>query len=315
MINKLLKIITILLIFTSCSLFQSETDTVTELLPRNTDVPGWLKTDSFADYRVKDIKKYNRDYEGIGIEKLAFCIYRSFDNHEIKIKLEVIKFKTVLDAYGFFSTKRGPGMFEISEMNEYYTNALSLIQVGEYVLYAMTEKIESLLKNDLKTFVNIPLLYIGKDHMKENITSKLNILKGINGYGILYIKKAYHKLPFLNNICFTQWDWNKEITDVFLSERESFYDAYQLFKKSTELGYTVISSHDTYTALKKESDNTYSFISINDKWIFGCWSVKNIDEGRRILSEIQSKIQDYKKISLNINTYNCILFKIPELNS
>lgn len=299
----------------SCSLFQSETDSASDLLPRDTDVPGWIRTDLFSEYKKKEIKHYNREYDGIGIEKLAFCIYKSLDNPATEIKLEVIKFGSILDAYGFYSIKRGPGLFETSGTNEYYTNTLSIVQAGEYIFYAMTEKIESLLKNDLKTFVNIPVLYIGKNYLQGTLPAKLNILRGIDGYGVLYSRKPYHRLPFLNNICFTQWTWNKKITDVFLSEADSFNEAYHIFNKSTESGYILTSSNDNYTAFKKESDGTYSFISVNDRWIFGCWSVKDIDEGRRILSEILSKIQDYKKISLNINLINCIMLNNLRVNS
>lgn len=286
-----------LLTLTSCTLFQSETDSVSDLLPRDTDVPGWVRTDSFSSYRGKDVKNYNRDYADIGIEKMAFCVYKLLDNPETEIKLEVIKFDSVLDAYGFYSIKRGPGIFDISVVNEYYTNTFSVIQIGEYVLYSQTEKTESLLKNDLKTLVNIPVLYIGKNYIQDRLPAKLNILRNTDGYGVLYSIKAYYKLPLLNNICFTQWLRNKEIIDVFLTDCDSFYNAYKIFKKCTENNYIIISSDNIHTAFKKEPDGRYSFISINDKWIFGCWSVSNFNEGKRILNEIQSKIEDYKQIS------------------
>jgi hypothetical protein len=315
MINRVIKILPILLVLASCSLFQTEADTVIDLLPRDTDVPGWIRTDSYADYRIRDIIKYNRDYENTGIEKLAYCVYKSLDNPEIEIKLEILKFENVLDAYGFFSINRGPGIFEISGMNEYYTNTLAIIQMGEYVLFAMTYKTGSLLKNDLKTFVNIPVIYIGKNYNQENIASKTNILKNADGYGILYSRKPYHRIPFLNNIYFTHWIWNKNLTEVFLSDRESFYNAYELFKKHTETGYTVMSSNDTYIAFKKEPDNTYSFISVNDRWISGCWSVKKIEDGKKILGEILSKIQDYKKNKLGINPSAGIIPDNPVMSS
>lgn len=305
----------ILITLTSCSLFQGETDSIIDLLPRDTDVPGWVRTELISQYKGKSIKTYNREYDGLGIEKLSFCIYKSLDNPDIEIKLEVIKFKTVLDAYSFYSIKRGPGLFDISDTNEYYTNTAAIVQTGEYIIYAMTEKIDSLLKSELKTFVNIPVMYIGKNYMRGILPAKLNILRSPDGYGILYSRKPYHRFPLIKNIYFTQWIWNNKIIYVFLSETGSFYDAYQLFNRSTESGYVITSSNNVYTAFNKEPDDTYSFISVNDRWIFGCWSLTDAGEGRKILGEILSKIQDYKKISLNMNIQKFFLLNDTRVTS
>lgn len=281
---------------TACSLFQSETDSVIDLLPRDSDVPGWEKVDSSVYFKGKKVKMYDREYKDIGIEKLASCIYHSIDNHDIKIKLEVIKFGSVLNAYGFFSIKRGPGIFEVSDKNEFDNNSVSIIQIGEYAIYSTTDQSDLLMKKDLKTFANIPLQYLGQNYIKEKLPEISGLLKGIDGYGILYSIRNYFKFPLLRRVYFTNWSWNNQMIDVFLSEEDSFYDAYELFKKITgENSYIMISSDNTYTAFKKETDDKYSFISLDDKYIFGCWSVGDFKEGKKILGEIKTRIGDYKK--------------------
>lgn len=288
-------IYSLIITLSSCSLFQSEIDSVTDLLPRDSDVPGWVKNASVHSYKAKDVKKYNRDYNGLGIEKLAATVYQSIDDKNVEIKLEVIRFNSVIDAYGFFSIKRGPGIFETADVNEFYSNSISIIQIGEYAVYSSTYKADLLLKTDLKTFVNIPLLYIGQNYIHDHLPDSLNVLKGVDGYGVLYSRKPYLKFPFLRNINFTQWLSNKDLIDVFFTEKDSFYDAYEIFKKSIDSNYIIISSDNTYTAFKKEQDNNYTFISVSDKWIFGCRSVSNINEGKKVLGEIRSRIEDYKK--------------------
>jgi len=295
--RKIILIYILLQIFilSSCSLFQSEINSVTDLLPRDSDVPGWVRIDSALYYQGKNIKKYNREYNGLGIERLATCVYQSIDDQDIKIKLEIIKFGSLLDAYGFYSIKRGPGLFETAQINEYYSNAVSIVQTGEYVMYSTTEKTDLLLKKDLKTFGNIPLLYIGQNFIHDKLPDTLNVLKGIDGYGVLYSRKPYHKFPLLSRINFTQWTWNKDLVDVYFTETDSFYDAYEIFKKSIDTSYVTISSDNTYTAFKKDQDGRYTFISVNDKWIFGCWSVAEMSEGKKILNEIRSRIETFKK--------------------
>lgn len=279
---------------TSCTLFQGETDSVMDLLPRDSDVPGWVRIDSPVYYKSNDIKKYNSDYDGLGIDKLSTSLYQSIDDPGIIIKLEVLKFTSVLNAYGFFSIKRGPGVFEAAQINEYYSNAISIIQTGEYAAYSETGKAEMFLKKDLKTFVNIPLLYLGHNFNNEKLPDSLNVLKGIDGYGVLYSKKPYHQYTLVKNIFFTQWSWNKDFVDVFLSKNSSFHDAYEIYRKSIENNYILISSNNIYSAFKKDQDGKYSFISVSDSWIFGCWSVSDFDEGKKVLDEINSRILKYK---------------------
>jgi len=285
----------IVTIISSCSLFQSEVDSVKDLLPRDSDVPGWVRIDTPLYYNGNKIKKYNREYAGYEIEKIASCLYQSIDDQQIKVKLEVIKFNSVLNAYGFFSIKRGSGIFEAENINEFYSNSISLIQIGEYVIYSQTEQVDSLLQKDLKTFVNIPLIYISQNYLQDKLPDSLRVLKGKDGYGVLYSHKPNDRFPFVANINFTQWSWSNDLIDVFFNENESFYDAYEIFKKTIDNNYIMISSDNTYTAYKKEKDNRYSFISITDKWVFGCWSVKNLNDGKKVLSEILSRIQYYKK--------------------
>jgi len=153
--------------------------------------------------------------------------------------------------------------------------------VGEYAIYATTDQSDMLLKKDLKTFANIPLIYIGTNHMSDKLPESLNVLKGGDGYGVLYSSKPYLKAQFLKNINFTQWSWNKDLIDVYLTENNSFYDAYEIFKKITSSNYIMISSDNTYTAFKKDQDDKYSFISVTDKWIFGCWSISDFNEGKK----------------------------------
>lgn len=279
----------------SCSLFQAGTESVNELLPRDSDVPGWTRNGSASNYKSKDIKKYNREYTALGIEKLAAAEYSSIDDPNITIRLEVIKFGSVLDAYGFYSIKRGPGIFEPAEINEYYTNEVSIFQTGQYVFFSITGNTDKLLKKDLKTFANIPMLYIGENYSHEKLPASLGVLKGSDGYGVLYSRKPYYKFPYLSGITLTQWVSDKDSVELFFAENDSFYDAYEIFKKTTAKDYILLSSDDIYTAFKKDSDGKYSFISVSDRWIFGCWSVTDLNAGKKILSEIRSRIEDYKK--------------------
>ncbi|MCL1865049.1 MAG: hypothetical protein FWF73_04480 [Spirochaetes bacterium] len=283
----------------SCSLFQTEVDDGEDFLPKETDVPGWIRSNSILSYSGGNIKKYNKDYAGLGIEKFTYSIYESINNSDIKIKVEVMRFDSVLNAYGFYSVKRGQGIFDIRETNDFSSDRLSVIQIGNYVVCSSTdssaENGDSSLHGELKTFSKIPFNYIGENYMNYKLPDSLHILKSGDGYGIIYSINQHAKFSFLERMAYTQWKWNNNLISVFYSEYGSFYDAYEVFKKNIVDTYIVSSSDGIYTAFKKDDEGKYIFISVKDRWIFGAWSIEEYNEINRIHSEILNKINDYNK--------------------
>ena len=281
----------------SCSLFQSEVDDVEDLLPRETDVPGWTKSNPVSYYSARNIKKYNKDYTGLGMEKLSSSIYESIDNSDVKIKMEVIRFDSVLNAYGFYSVNRGHGIFGIGETNDFSTDRLSVLQIGNYVVCSSTENESPSLTKELKVFSKIHFNYIGENYMNYKLPDSLNILKSDDGYGIIYSINQHDKFSFLERIAYTQWKWNNNLINVFYSEYSSFYDAYEIFKKNIVDNYIVSSSDEIYTAFTKDTDGKYIFISVKDRFIFGGWAIEEYNDVNKILNEILNRINDYYKKS------------------
>ena len=298
-IKKMLLIVIVFITGASCSFFQSKSDNVDDFLPRETDVPGWIMKDSVQSYTGANIKKYNQDYAGIGIERLSSSVYKSLYeslyNLDVKIKVEVIRFDSVLSAYGFFSVIRGHGIFDIGDINEFSSSKLSIIRRGNYVVYSSTEDESPLIQEDLTTFSKIPFNYIGENYMNYKLPGSLNILKGADGYGIIYSINKHEKFSSLERIAYTQWKWNNNLINVFYSEYGSFYDAYEVFKENIVDNYIVSSSDEIYTAFKKDSDGKYIFISVRDNCIFGGWSIEKYNDMNKIHNEILKRIDDYNK--------------------
>lgn len=293
-----LLIVSAAIIGMSCSLFQTEVNEGDDLIPRETDVPGWVMSNGLLTYTGGKVKKYNRDYAGIGIERLTAAAYESIDNSDIKIKVEVIRFNSVLDAYGFYSVKRGEGIFNIEEINDFSSDRLSVMQIGNYVVSSSTEKTDnenSSLKEELKTFSKISLDYIRENNMNYKLPESLNILKGAEGYGIIYSIKQHSRFSFIERMAYTQWKRNNNLINVFYSEYASFYDAYEIFKKNIVDNYIVSSSDGIYTAFKKDDDGEYIFISVKERCIFGGWSIDEYNDINKIHNEIVNRINDHNK--------------------
>ena len=288
-------IVSAAIISISCSLFQREVTDGSALLPRETDVPGWTMSSDLITYTAGNIKKYNKEYAGIGIEKLTAAAYESINNSDIKIKVEVLIFDSVLNAYGFYSVKREQGIFDIEEINDFSSDRLSIIQIGNYVVSSSTEYEGLSLKEELEAFSKISLNYIGENYTNYKLPESLNLLKGAEGYGIIYSIKQYSKFSFIERIAYTQWKWNNNLINVFYSEYASFYDAYEIFKKNIADNYIVSSSDGIYTAFKKDDDGKYIFISVKDRWIFGGWSIDEYNEINKIHNEIVNRLDGHNK--------------------
>ena len=294
-IKIMLLIIIVSITGASCSFFQSKSDNVDDFLPRETDVPGWVMKNPVQSYTGANIKKYKQDYAGIGIERLSSSVYESIDNPDIKIKIEVVRFDSVLSAYGFYSVTRGHGIFDIGETNDFSSDKLCLIRMGDYVVYSSTDSEYPAMKEELMTFSKIPFNYIGENYMNYKLPGSLNILKGADGYGIIYSINKHEKFLSLERIAYTQWKWNNNLIKVFYSEYRSFYDAYEVFKENIVDNYIVSSSDEIYTAFKKEDNGKYIFISVRDNCIFGGWSIEEYNDMNKIHNEILNRIDDYNK--------------------
>ena len=77
------------------------------LIPSESDIPGWIIADEIINKDSSNINEYNSAYADKGVISYSKCRYRDIDNNEIYIDLNIIKFSTILNAYGFFSSTAG----------------------------------------------------------------------------------------------------------------------------------------------------------------------------------------------------------------
>jgi len=282
----------IVLFTASCSLFRTEIDTVTDMLPRDTDLPGWSRISLPVEYNGSSIKKYKKDYHRIGIDRLSSSTYQSIEQGKPSITVEIIRFKNLLNSYGFFSRAAGETEFSASAENDFYGLNQALIMRGEYIIKAYTIA-DTQIESELKTFTKSSLKYIGTTYTRGNLNGIINILNNRDKYGIIYSVKPVLEQENIDHIYYTSWLHENKTLKVFISERNSFSDSYKLFKERLKKGYVLIESGLIFSAFKKDPDGTFSFISVNDRWIYGCWSSPDIEAGKQINKEISIRMSYY----------------------
>ena len=170
------------LLIISCALFQSDIDTVVDLLPRNSDLSGWNRTIAPSEYNSNSVKRYNINYDNTGIEKLSYCEFFSDVNENNLIRVEILRFDSIINAYGFFSSKRGEGKLELKTVNEFYNNLYAVAQRGEYIIYVYVVKGSGAMKDVCAGFLNISIKNISENYNHGIIPSKAGILLADNKY-------------------------------------------------------------------------------------------------------------------------------------
>ncbi len=284
------------ILLNSCALLQSDIETVNDLLPRDSDLSGWIRASAPADYYGYNAAGYKKEYVKTGIIHFAICSYKPIGEDNSSIKMEVLRFDSVLNSYGFFSRIAGERDFSSDTVNSLYTDKFALVLRGEYILYAYTDSAEDDVIPAIKYLTDISLKYLGTNYSREKLSGPINVLKSRDRYGIIYSERSSEQQGDIDRIYFTYWIYGKATVGVFISERDSFEASYRIFRSRLNKGYILSESGDVHTAFKKERDGTLTFISVSGKWLYGCSAAPDIETGKKTSEEILSRIIHYKDL-------------------
>jgi len=285
----------IMLTVTSCTLFQRGTDYISDYIPRDSDVPGWNRDVTPATVEGPEIGSYREDYKGLGIATMAWCTYSSFENRERVMKVEVIRFNGITDAYSFFSYIAGFSETGICPENEYYNDNLAIIRAGEYIIYVKTEMQHLENPEDLKNFSSISRSYIGDGYSDENLPPLQGVLKRAGASCVLYSRKGLDPAAGISRCYYSMINSENKKYFVFLSDRGTYYDCMSLFQKVISKKYIILKADNTQSAFIKDENGSYTFVSVYDRWIYGCWGVTDINDGKSILQNIRNAVESYSK--------------------
>lgn len=285
----------LIIVIPSCSLFQRGSDYISDYIPRDSDVPGWNREITPVTIEDPDIGTYRKDYNGLGIVSMSWCSFSNFENRERVIKVEIMRFSGIIEAYSFFSDLSGFNENGTCPENEFYNDNLAVIRAGEYIIYVRTDTLHIENSVDLKTFSSISRSYIGDRYSEEGLPSIHAVLKRTGATCVLYSRKGLSAAAGINRNFYSMINSGDKKYFVFLSDRGTNYDCMSLFQKAISKKYIIIKADNTQSAFIKDESGSYTFISVYDRWIYGCWGVKDINDGKIILQNIRNAVESYSK--------------------
>jgi len=294
-IVKHIILFSILISASGCSFFQRQDISIIDILPRDTDVPGWTRTAEPGIYTDDDIQRYNADYAGIGLQSMAVCSYSYIDDRERIMRVEAMRFNTVLNSYSFFSRVNGFGETIPCPEDEFYTQGASVFRAGEYIVFVTItgENLNNI--RDMKVFLDAAREYIGDNYSKDQLPPVYNLLKRTGASCVLYSRRGIEPIPGLNSVYYASVKDNDTSYGVFLSDRGTGYESLDLFNKITGKKYIIMRADDSGSAFIKDRNGLYTFISVYDRWIFGCWGVSDINYGKVVLTNLRNIIDSHMK--------------------
>lgn len=285
----------LLLACSSCTIFQRGTGYISDYIPRDSDVPGWNRQSTPSTADGESIGSYRNDYTGLGIDSIAWCSFTSFEDRDRFIEVEVIRFKNITDSYSFYSDSAGFSESGTCPDDEFYNDTKAVIRAGEYIVHVKTSSQHLENSADLKSFSSISRNYIGDRYSPESLPALQGVLKRAGATCVLFSKRGIAAVPGINRCYYSMINDQNKNYFVFLSERGTYYDSLNLFQKIISKKYIIIKADNTQSAFIRDEKGVYTFVSIYDRWIYGCWSVSDINDGKTILQNIRNAVESYSR--------------------
>jgi hypothetical protein len=277
----------LLALFVACHGSQHH-DSMRNMLPRETEIPGWgimensvRYTTDIAEYFGGDVERY----KNYGLEELIVAKYRTIHDHSI-LTVEIFHMSSALNAFGIFSFERGFSGDESGLEWTAFLSARGLFFIREsYYIRLKIDNRENRFKRELLMIAGIiyERIFRGGSGLPEYI-GLFNSKNYLNN--LIYYRGAYPELPLLKNIFLRK----KQVRDreylVFFKRSDSTSRALRIFDRlinnkkqpfiATEYGRIKIAFH-------RESIERHIFISQYREWLFGVLYADDIREGRDII--------------------------------
>lgn len=282
-----------MLFLPSCQFAKKESIPIENLLPRETDFPGWSISQKPVKKTGERLKNHLSGryelYKLYTISSVAHAEYSSFDDSKRKISVEIFSARSPLNAYGIMSYERhysknrissadlsyitpfghysckGQRYIRISASVKYNNSARDLLHIARIISFRI-EEVQSPIPNYLKNFGKV------KD--------------------FTYIKPEDSDIPSLNDIFMTRKNILSKNYLVLYKPESNPKNALNKFlniindKKSP---FNIVEYGKTKIACRKMEDEVYIFITLHHKYIIIIKYPVSITEGKIVSKIIYDK--------------------------
>lgn len=283
----------------SCAVFEPTTPKLVDLLPRETDAPGWLMggRESIAHGKIKN---ENRIYSVFGAEGYVRETFHSISDETLTILVEIIKFPTTFHCFGLFSFERGFDTAFVESGEDFYITQKGMyIWKGDYYIKITSPAGKVSMVKEYKVFGSAVSGDI--DGLASQVKLPSHVYTFSDNYStndLVYYIQGHRLLPGSEKIFVRKKVIFDEASYVFFARYDSpasASEAYGRMLKIAEPGYTVTKEGDLLMNFRPGDGDRLVFLASYRDYIFGVLNAGSAEKGQRIMARLYGELSEYYK--------------------
>jgi hypothetical protein len=284
------------LALSSCSLFP-RTPTISDVMPRETDVPGWSVERQYRTRSSRKMSQFSPLYGEHDPAELAITEYAHVSDKSKTVRVEMIRLGSSLDSFGFFSRERGLGRaFQIIDDNTYATPGCLYARIGMYYIKISYENLGDQDRSIIDQFLGVVRENLKSLAGDNSLPDQLFLFsKNHSTRDIVYYKRKMDAVPGLKNATVVRRVLAGKKYDLVCAVYSTAFDAEQEYLGILKAGggdYVLTKVGKLQPAIRIISDTEYLFICQYKQWIFGVLDADTMNEGNMIIGYLLTEIKN-----------------------
>jgi len=280
----------------SCSLFP-RTPTIQDVMPRETDVPGWVVERQYRTTSSRKMAQFSPLYGEHNPDELAITEYAHLSDKSRTVRVEMIKLGSSLDSFGFFSRERGlGGTCQFFDDNTYATTNCLYARIGRYYVKIGYENLGDQAGSTVDQFLGVVRGNLKNLAGDDSLPDRLFLFsKNRSTRDIVYYRQNLDAIPGLKNASVTRRLLAGKKYDLVCAVYSSAFDAEQEYLGILKAGgneYMLSKVGKLQPAIRIISETEYLFICQYKQWIFGVLNADTVKDGNMIIGYLLTEIKN-----------------------
>lgn len=287
----------------SCALVQDRQLKPAQLLPRETDVPGWRLHTPPGEVRGSAMALFLKEkmplFQGYGLREIVLAEYEGLDNTKRRIVIEIYRMRSPLDAFGIFSRNRGfpDSKNRDAPWPDAYCAGSSCCLFREcfYIRLAVSQS-EMEIFNQLSPFVEA---LEGSMQAAGDPLPSYAYCFGKHGEreGLVYVAKGDPAHPLRTGFFMRKKDFASSAKVIIYTKRRSEAEAMREFSGLVcggEDSFAMLRSGEYQSAVRGPGRRGYELIALYRDWLFGVLDAAAIGEGEAALRDLYKELKEFR---------------------
>jgi hypothetical protein len=278
----------------SCSIFQTTSPAIVELLPRDTDVPGWGQQSPYYFTTPEKVSLFSGNYPLYHVSEIVLAQYQSISSSDVMIEVYILKSDTPLNAFGIYSLDRGFSQLRYARDNEYFTDSGLYFRNGEYYVKLLAQNSDDVRKNDLILFKDVITAKLGPVASKAALPQWMYTFSPSKSLAdLVYYINGTPLIPELHDLFVRKRTIEGKDLYIFFMKGGTKYETSNLLLeifKSSQPNFMLSKTGSVQVGLKENPEGGYLYIAYRNEWIYGVLNAESISMGNKIMITLYSEM-------------------------